>query len=226
MNSIAPITVQILRELIYDHLRRSITEGILKPGEFIDVTMLSDALKVSKTPLRDALLTLSSEGFIDVFPRRGFVVHVLTRADIQHLYQLIGALESAAFEESIPMINDTYYKNLSELNDRMRQAVIENELQRYYDLNCSFHNYYIHASMNKELIRLVDIYRQRLYDFPYRREFLSTWEKRSVEEHDQFLAYIQKRDFVAASTFIRAVHWSFDIQKEYILDYYSDSIKD
>lgn len=223
MTGIEPISVQPLREILYDVLRKRIADGYLKAGEFIDINELSEALTVSKTPIRDALLALSSEGFIDVLPRRGFVVHRLTLHDIQNLYQLIGALESAAFEESIPRIDSAYRTILHELNAAMRHAVSANDLQRYYELNCAFHNHYIHRSNNTELIRHADIYRQRLYDFPFRRKLLTEWEARSVEEHETFLSYIDAGEYDAASRFIRAVHWSFDVQREYIELYYSDA---
>lgn len=223
MNDIEPISVQPLREILYEVLRKRIADGYMKAGEFIDINELSNALQVSKTPIRDALLVLSSEGFIDVLPRRGFVVHRLTMHDIQNLYQLIGALESAAFEESIPCIDNTYRTTLHELNAAMRIAVSDNDLQRYYELNCAFHNHYIHMSTNTELIRLADIYRQRLYDFPFRRKLLTEWEARSVGEHNDFITHIDNGDFDKASSHIRNVHWSFEVQREYIQMYYQDA---
>ncbi len=226
MPMIEPIAVRSLSELVYEYLRKQLSEGQLQPGAFIDVNTLSAALQVSKTPLRDALLQLAGEGFIEVLPRRGFVVHKLTLSDIRHLYQMIGALESAAFAEAAVKgsINGQTAAALRSLNDGMRTAVENNHLTHYYALNCTFHTSYIHLSDNKDLIRLTDIYRQRLYDFPYRRDFLTDWERRSCSEHDAFIALIEKGDLKGAADHIREVHWSYDVQEDYILYFYHDAV--
>src|SRR5512137_2684147 len=91
-----PLVLKSLREQVYDHLRLLLNRGELRPGGFLDLDALEKRLGVSRTPLRDALLQLEAEGFVTILPRRGVQVRALTREDIRHLYEIVGALEGAA----------------------------------------------------------------------------------------------------------------------------------
>lgn len=59
---------QLLRTRVYDHLRQMLVTGTLKPGEFISCNKIARELRVGRTPLRDALLQLQSDGFVVFFP--------------------------------------------------------------------------------------------------------------------------------------------------------------
>nr|MDP2470427.1 GntR family transcriptional regulator [Candidatus Palauibacterales bacterium] len=86
------LRLKSLREQVYEHLRRAINSGDLRPGTFIDQKRLAAELGISRQPLRDALIQLELEGFVTVIPRRGVEVRSLTLDDIRHLYEVIGAL--------------------------------------------------------------------------------------------------------------------------------------
>ena len=73
-----------LREQVYDFLRAEMASGGLQPGAYLDLNELADRLGVSRTPLREALLNLESQGFVTVLPRRGFQLNELSLDDIRH----------------------------------------------------------------------------------------------------------------------------------------------
>ena len=89
-------TLKSLKEQVYDYLRVQMNEGRLRPGAFLNLNDISRELGMSRTPLRDALFQLESEGFVTIFPRRGVVVNTLTLEKIRNIYEILGALESAA----------------------------------------------------------------------------------------------------------------------------------
>ena len=89
-------TLKSLKEQVYDYLRVQMNEGRLRPGAFLNLNDISRELGMSRTPLRDALFQLESEGFVTIFPRRGVVVNSLTLEKIRNIYEILGALESAA----------------------------------------------------------------------------------------------------------------------------------
>ena len=64
----SPLVLKSLREQVYDHLRLLLNRGELRPGALLDLDALEGRLGVSRTPLRDALLQLESEGFVRSCP--------------------------------------------------------------------------------------------------------------------------------------------------------------
>lgn len=214
------IQLMSLREQVYEHLRESIEAGALEPGTFLDQNRISADLGISRTPLRDALLQLDLEGFVEVLPRRGVRVRQLTLDDIRHLYEIIGALEGAALLSSGEALESSEIETLRRLNEAMSAALDTADFDEYYALNLDFHGVFLSRSDNEELKRTVRVCRQRLYDFPRERAFVPEWERRSIEEHTTLVALIGEQDHRAAADFLRDVHWSFEVQKPFLLRYY------
>ncbi|MFD6061752.1 GntR family transcriptional regulator [Rhodococcus wratislaviensis] len=93
-------TRQQLPEEVATHVREMIISGQVRAGEFLRIEPLANAFGVSATPVREGLLTLRSEGFVETVPRRGFLVLPFTRQDVRDLFwaqaQLAGELASRA----------------------------------------------------------------------------------------------------------------------------------
>src|SRR5205823_2012802 len=87
-----------LPEEVAAYVRDLITSGQARPGEFLRIEPIAEALGVSQTPVREGLLSLKSEGLVNLLPRRGFVVAPITPQDISDLYwaQAMLAAELAA----------------------------------------------------------------------------------------------------------------------------------
>lgn len=81
---------------VYELLKERILTCELPPGTSLNEGRLAEQLEVSKTPIREALAMLSHEGFIEVLPRQGYRVTVLTLADVQEIFHLRLLLEPAA----------------------------------------------------------------------------------------------------------------------------------
>jgi DNA-binding GntR family transcriptional regulator len=214
------LRLKSLREQVYEHLRRAINSGDLRPGTFIDQKRLAAELGISRQPLRDALIQLELEGFVTVIPRRGVEVRSLTLDDIRHLYEVIGALESSVLMHSATRLGDGAIHEMSILNSRMAEAIEAGDFDGYYDLNLAFHEVFLKTSDNEPLLRTVRICKQRLYDFPRERRFHKEWELASTREHDQIIDLVTRLRHEDAANYVRDVHWSFDVQRQYILAYY------
>jgi DNA-binding GntR family transcriptional regulator len=111
------LNIKSLKEQVYEHLREQMRTGGLRPGTAIDMEETSTRLGVSKTPLRDALLQLEMEGFVTVLPRRKIVVNVLTQQNIRDIYEVIGALESAALLSAFGRLGEAEMREMDRLND-------------------------------------------------------------------------------------------------------------
>jgi len=218
--SLNVLNTKSLREQVYDYLKEEINAGRLKKGDFIDINKLSAQLGVSKTPLRDALLQLEIDGFVKILPRRGIVVNELTLDDIKNLYEMIGGLESSALISVANKLSDDDIAEMKELNLEMRKALDNDNFDLYYENNVKFHNVYLRLSNNSQLLRTLDVCKQRLYDFPREKGYVPDWEYNSLLEHDRLIELLKKREYLLAADYIRDVHWSFEVQKNYIIQYY------
>ena len=214
------LRLKSLREQVYDHLRQAINAGQLEPGSFVDQKNLAAELGISRQPLRDAMIQLEIEGFVTVIPRRRVQVNRLTLDDIRHLYQIIGALESAVLLRVTGFLREDLVQRLGDLNAGMVDAIEAGDFDTYYDLNLAFHDVFLDMSDNEGLKRTVRICKQRLYDFPRERRFYKEWEVASTKEHEQIIELIVRGREEGAASYLRDVHWSFDVQRPYIQAYY------
>jgi len=217
-----PPTLQTrsLREQVYEYLRDEMTRGGMQPGNFLDLNDLAQRLGISRTPLREALLQLESQGFVTVLPRRGFRLNPLTLDDIRHYYEIIGALESATLKNFGSSLGPDDITRMRVLDSAMGQAVAANNFDSYYKLNLAFHDIYLGRSDNKRLLAQVRLLKQRLYDWPRREGMVKSWEEHSVGEHETFIRLMEQGKVQEAAAYLQDVHWSFQVQEKYIHAYY------
>jgi DNA-binding GntR family transcriptional regulator len=209
-----------LREQVYEFLRDQMASGGLQPGEFLDLNELAARLGISRTPLREALLHLESQGFVSVLPRRGFRLNALTLDDIRHYYEIIGALEAAALRSVGPTLGPSDFARMRALDAAMAAAVAARDFDRYYEANLAFHDVYLRRSDNTRLVAQVHLLKQRLYDWPRRERMVQAWEQHSVVEHEDFVRLLERGAFGEAAAHLQDVHWSFAVQERFIHAYY------
>jgi len=209
-----------LREQVYQYLREEMHSGRLLPGETINPTRISRKLGISKTPLRDALIRLETEGFVTILPRRGVRVNALTLQDVKDAYEFIGALEGWVIVDVFESFTESHADEMERLNARMVLAVEREDFDSYYDLNLRFHEVYLALSDNMLLRDALTPIKQHLYDFP-RRSYIKEWELRNCEEHQQFVDLARRGEREQAAGVMRDVHWSFKVQEKYIRQFYA-----
>jgi len=200
------LQLRSLREQVYEYLRDAINQGELDAGSFLDQKKLSESLGISKTPLRDALIQLETEGFVSILPRRGVIVNRLTLEDVHHLYEIIGALEGAAVMSVGGQLDETHFEQMRSLNAEMVDAVEAGDFNRYYARNLSFHEVFLGLSQNGSLLRMVENAKHRLYDFPRRKVFVPEWELASTGEHTAFLDLLEGGEVRGGADYLRDVH--------------------
>jgi DNA-binding GntR family transcriptional regulator len=194
--------------------------GGLQPGSFLDLNELARRLGISRTPLREALLHLESQGFVTVLPRRGFRLNALTLDDIRHYYEIIGALEAAALVGVGNALGPADFARMRALDAAMAEAVAARDFDRYYEANLAFHDVYLRRSDNLRLVAQVHLLKQRLYDWPRRESMVQAWEQHSVVEHEDFLQLLERGAIAEAAAHLQHVHWSFAVQERFIHAYY------
>ena len=209
-----------LREQVYTVLRDYLDGGNIQPGETIKLDAIAAQLQVSRTPLRDALLRLETEGFVTIRPRSGVVVRTLTETDIRNLYQMIGALEASVLLTEGHTLTPANIQAMDQANTQMQKALAADDFDAFYAANLKLHGAYTDLSSNVELSRHLKIMKQRLYDFPRKRDFIKEWEVASTSEHELIVAALKAGQLREAARLVQEVHWSFDVQEKFIRRYY------
>lgn len=215
------LNVKSLKEQVYDYLRDQLRRGKILPGSAINLDETSRKLGVSRTPLRDALLQLESEGFVKIYPRRGVIVDILSIEDIKNYYQIIGALESTAILQAFDKIGENEIRAMEGIIEDMKTAIKSDNFDLYYEKNLALHDVYLTLCGNENLVRIVRNLKRRLYDFPRQRGFIKEWELASIAEHVDLLELLRQRKAAEAAAYVRDVHWSYQVQEKYINRYYA-----
>ena len=194
--------------------------GRLRPGKYLDLNALAKQIGISRTPLRDALLRLECEGFVEIHNRRGVRIAPLTLDRIRHIYEILAALESTALRDVGQRITVETITRMNDQNREMVRALDASDFARFYEANLAFHDAYLGLSDNSELVGHIHILKQRLYDFPRLKGFVPEWERASVEEHRALVRFLEEGNVGAAADLMRDVHWSFSYQESFVRRYY------
>lgn len=104
--------VKQLRDLIFEHLRQEILDGHLKPDDRLIERDIATKLNVSRTPIREALRKLESEGFVEHVPRKGVIVRGFNVTEIEEIYDIRKELECLVVRKAISKITDEDVQNL------------------------------------------------------------------------------------------------------------------
>src|SRR5690349_11568762 len=106
-----------LTHQVVQTLRSAIISGRLRPGEFIRIGAAAEALGVSATPIREALVTLRGDGFVELLPNRGFRVSAFSRRDIEDAYLVHEFIAGELAARSAVVMSDDDVKRLQDLQD-------------------------------------------------------------------------------------------------------------
>lgn len=126
---------RLLREAIHDELRSDILACRLAPGADLREAELAERFKVSKSPVRDALMRLEREGLVITLPRQGYRVAPVSRADVEDMFHLRALLESACVERIVRRASDEQLQSL----DAYRAYEADDWPGGFIEYNRSFH---------------------------------------------------------------------------------------
>jgi DNA-binding GntR family transcriptional regulator len=190
---IAPIARASLHDEVTARVRDMIVDGRLTPGAPIPELELAQQLGVSRTPLREALKVLASEGLVELLPRRGAVVKVFTAKDAQDMLSLLALLEEHAGPLACAA-SDSVITEILALHERMRGHYARRERPEYFRLNQEIHNAIVHAAGNPTLDLLHGILRTRMRRIRYIGNNAPDNWAAAMAEHESFIAALKARD--------------------------------
>ena len=205
MNTAISSRTQLLRTQVYEYLRNELKEERLMPGMFVSIGQLMKNLDISRTPLRDALLQLQTEGFLTFLPQRGIQINKLSQQDIEDIYEMLGALDSRILLAVFEKIGPPELKRMERLNQEMKANLADSRFIKYWDLNTAFHHVYLDLSSNVPIMNQLHILRQRMFEFG-KKDWSLKMRKMNYSEHLTLIELIEKGNAVEAADFMRDVH--------------------
>lgn len=188
-------------ELVYLKLREAIEIGRLKPGERIMETEIADWLKVSRTPVRDAIRRLESEDMLMHEPRFGLVIAKLDQRAVMELYAMREVLEGTAARLCARHASDMEVLELAELVKMEHQ--LQGNAEALMRHNRRFHETIRHAAHNRYLLKSLNAVNDSMGLLGRSQMLLPHRAKAALAEHTEIVRAIQKRDADAAEAAIR-----------------------
>ncbi len=192
-----------LYEEVAERLRISIFAHELAPGSWIDEQMLADRFGISRTPMREALKVLASEGLVILKPRRGCYVTELSDTDLDQIFPVIALLEGRAAFEAAQKANTSDLAELDRIHADLERHAAGNDANHFFEANDAFHTALQEIADNRWLKQLIGDARKVIK--LTRRQSLEVDGRvdQSLAEHRQVMAAIKRRDPNEAA---RAMH--------------------
>jgi len=185
----------VTRDKVYSILSKAIFRGDLKPGQRLVESKLAKLMKVSRTPVREAIIELIQKGLAVPSPPKGVKVAPLpTTKELNEFYDISSVLRGLAARKAACNITPQEIKQLQEIITESEQSLREGSLKEIFKLNKKFHQIIEISCNNKELIFLLDgVYKKSRERFS---EILSRKkrQKESIEEHKVILEAIIRKD--------------------------------
>ena len=139
----APIARRSLHDQVVGRVRDLITDGTLAPGTRIKEGQLGAQLGVSRTPLREALKFLASEGLVELVAARGAIVRRFTAKDVRDMLDVLAVLESFAARLACRVASDEDIAEVRRLHDRMVERYAARDRLEYFKLNQQIHSAFL-----------------------------------------------------------------------------------
>lgn len=184
-------------------LREQIFAGTLAPGSFIDEVAFCESLKISRTPLREALKVLTAEGLLRHEPRRGCFVSEVTEQDLDEIFPVIALLEGRCAYEAARNASSADLAVLETLHERLARHAQAGRINDYYATNFAIHEAIITLANNRwlalaiaDLRKILKLARSQQLHAPGRLA-------QSLSEHQTVFAALKSRDCEGAEAAMR-----------------------
>jgi DNA-binding GntR family transcriptional regulator len=200
MAEIVEISRMGLHEQVAARLRTMLVEGVIQPGAKLNERELCEKLRVSRTPLREAIKLLAAEGLVDLLPNRGAVAVKLTEADVANTFEVLAMLEGMSGELAAQRVTDEEIAEIQAMHYEMMACFTRRDLSGYYRLNAKIHSAINNAARNPVLISTYRAINARVQSLRFRTNQNETKWQRAMKEHERMLEALVAHDPVALRT--------------------------
>jgi DNA-binding GntR family transcriptional regulator len=205
--SLQPLqTTDSLRNQAYAMLKQAIADADIYsvPEEVqLDKSVLTEALGVSRTPVREAMSLLEKEGFLRTVPRRGIFIVRKTKAEIVEMIQMWAALESMSARLASLHASDADIAGLRHLFDNFRESAPSEHLDEYSDANIAFHQQIVRLGGSKLIADTIQNIFLHVRAIRKMTIFQSDRAARSIVDHMRIIEALERRETETAEHLVR-----------------------
>lgn len=199
---------EVLSDLVREKIIALLLSGGLKPGDRIKELALSRALKVSRTPLREALISLERAGLVRSEPNVGFTVKEISVKEVEELYPLIVLLENHAMLLAFPLVQ-TQVKQLEMINETLYRK--RKSSGGAASADCEFHRRLTELCRNETLLKMISELRLRISCYEHLYMARAEQLEHSYRQHKDIIAALEKGDERAAKRAL-TVNWEYGMR--------------
>jgi len=192
-----------LREKIYKKIRDDITFGKFAPGERLVEERLVDEFKVSRSPIRESLRQLESEGLITFERNKGITIARLSIEQVDEIYTLRWLLESYAARLTAERFSKKDVPYLRDLQEKLRVSAKNMDLRDWLYNNALFHNFLSENCGNSNLIQVLDNLKRRVYRYHYITVSINGHFESYLGHHEGMLQGCEKNDGEMAEKYMK-----------------------
>ena len=185
----APLHVQVA-----ERLRFLIDSGELAPGARLNETELCRNMGVSRTPLREAIRSLATEGLVELQPNRGAIVSVVSQDDVTEILPIMASLEGLGGRLAAVQMQTEQIKQIRQIHNQMVTHYQNNEMTEYFETNRLIHELITEGSGNQTLVDTIDSLSAKVRRARFSAQMtLESWAK-AVSEHEEMITALEARD--------------------------------
>lgn len=203
-----------LSQSIYNHLKTSIINNKLKANQRINEKEIASFFGVSTTPVREAVLKLGAEGFVNINSHREALVKEISYQELKEIFQVLSVLDCLASTLAADHLSAEELKELEELTAEMESHCHPDGIEKYMSLNIDIHNRIWESLPNRFLRDTLRYVNDQMLRYNYAR--LYAYHKpgvmeRSMNEHREILKALKERDKNRLRT-LMLNHWGSLLQ--------------
>ena len=195
---------RLLAAEVMERLRDMIVQGELAPGVKLNERVLCERLRTSRTPVREAIKYLASEGLVELLPNRGAIVTPITAETVREMFELLGALEALAGELACVNASDADIAEIRALHYQMLAHHARSELAPYFRLNQQIHMRLVESAGNATLANTYRALNRHVRRARYMANLSRERWDRAVDEHQKILDALTRRDSALLAALLRS----------------------
>lgn len=185
-------------DFVVERLRDDIVSGRLAPGGSLRQDEIARSFGLSHVPIREAFLRLEAERLVEIRPRRGAIVAVLSAAELEELIEMRAALECCALRIAIPKVTDGDVQKAAQVLDQS----IDKQPWRWAELNTAFHtSLYEPAERPRLLAEILSLHRS-CARYIYHEIKVTNDFAEQQREHREYLELVRQRKTEAACSLL------------------------
>ena len=197
---IAPLA---LYQEVAERLRQRIFAHELPPGTWVDEQALAADYGISRTPLREALKVLASEGLVTLKPRRGCYVTEISERDLDEIFTVMALLEGQCAADTARKASEADLIHLRSVHDELERAASSNDIDGFFEANQAFHQEVQHIADNRWLTQAITDLRKVIKLSRHHSLFSDGRLKQSLAEHRAILDALARRDVTRSEQLMR-----------------------